>query len=397
MTNGSVNSGIRLFVFSILCWFFGVATAAETAADPGVLSYSLPSGQWRQISLPCAPAGEARLGALFGDNLPGRAGERWAVFSFDTQTNRYRQLGLDDELFIDKGYWIIQITGASLTLDYQGACAGGCSLSQASAAHLLAADLWHYDPDARGYVKLTDEGRWRPWWGYWAAALPAAHGLDPRLVVTADAPPLSDYPVTGHIDGASRNTDDPGDQRLVEQNGAAGAPLMALTTRVAERIRDSHPDATVLGEAYLWSLQPPSAIDFPDNAGVSFAPIEADWSKPLNQGPINAPLADALRGWTQRTGHIWTWLYATNFGGYLQPLPTIEPMIATLRSLSTLPEVEGVMLQDSYILLAFNNTPFRVRGFSSIARRKNAGIVGLRQVFATPLSAKRRTPWMGYS
>ena len=45
-----------------------------------------------------------------------------------------------------------------------------------------------------------------------------------------------------------------------------------------------------------------------------------------------------------------------------------------------------------HILLAFKNTPFRARGFSSRARRKNAGIVGLCQVFTTQLSTKRRAP-----
>ncbi len=44
------------------------------------------------------------------------------------------------------------------------------------------------------------------------------------------------------------------------------------------------------------------------------------------------------------------------------------------------------------IPLATKNTPFRARGFSSRARRKNAGIAALRQVFTTQLSAKRRTP-----
>ncbi|HGG58617.1 MAG TPA: ROK family protein [Gammaproteobacteria bacterium] len=46
-------------------------------------------------------------------------------------------------------------------------------------------------------------------------------------------------------------------------------------------------------------------------------------------------------------------------------------------------------IQRLYIPLAPKNTPFRARRFLSRARRKNAGIVALRQVFTTQLSTKR--------
>lgn len=155
------------------------------------------------------------------------------------------------------------------------------------------------------------------------------------------------YPKISHIDGGSRSHD-PADEALVAANGgAAGAPLMYLTGRVADALRNEFPEAVFLGEAYLWSLQPPTSITLPANAGVAFAPIEADWAQPLD-GDHNTTLFNYLQEWTNHTDHIWTWLYTTNFSGYLQPLPTIYPMIGTIRRLAGIQDVEGIFLQDSY-------------------------------------------------
>ncbi len=155
------------------------------------------------------------------------------------------------------------------------------------------------------------------------------------------------YPIIEHIDGGS-HSDDPADVALVQANGGAqGAPLMQLTSQVAERLRNVFPQAIFLGQAYLWSLQPPTQLNLAANAGVEFAPIEADWGQPLNQGG-NQQFADYLTGWTQHTDHIWTWLYSTNFMGYLQPLPNLYPMLDTIKYLASVNDVEGIFLQDSY-------------------------------------------------
>ncbi len=167
---------------------------------------------------------------------------------------------------------------------------------------------------------------------------------------------LSAYAVIQHIDGSARNGD-PADSDFATAGNAAGAPLFDLTRRVANDIAASRPNLTLLGEAYLWSLKPPGNVVLPANAGISFAPIEADWSQPLDaEGNQHLYLAgepdqsiDAyLDAWSQRTGHILTWLYATNFSGYLQPLPTIYPMIDTIRSLAARPQVEGLFIQDAF-------------------------------------------------
>ncbi len=167
---------------------------------------------------------------------------------------------------------------------------------------------------------------------------------------------LGVYALIGHIDGSARS-EDPADLDFAAKGHAAGAPLFDLTRRVADSVADVHPRVTLLGEAYLWSLRPPANVVLPDNAGVAFAPIEADWSQPLDAGTnqhlflageADQSIQDYLDGWTARSSHIFTWLYATNFSGYLQPLPTIYPMIDSIKSLARRPQVEGIFIQDAY-------------------------------------------------
>ncbi len=167
---------------------------------------------------------------------------------------------------------------------------------------------------------------------------------------------LAAYATIQHTDGSARSGD-PADIAFANTGEAAGAPLFDLTRRVADDLAASRPNVTLLGEAYLWSLKPPTNVTLPDNAGVLFAPIEADWSQPLetgsNQhlyltGEPDQSIAAYLDGWSQRSDHILTWLYSTNFAGYLQPLPTVYPMIANIQALAARPEVEGIFIQDAY-------------------------------------------------
>ncbi len=159
-----------------------------------------------------------------------------------------------------------------------------------------------------------------------------------------------------HIDGGGRSGDS-ADTDFAAAGDSPGAPLFELVRRAAEALPAQYDHLVLLGDAYLWSLRPPSNVTLPANAGVAFAPIEASWAEPLDQG-YNTDLYLAerdhqsipayLQGWAQRSQHIWTWLYSTNFAGYLQPLPTVYPMIANIQWLARQPRVEGVFLQDSY-------------------------------------------------
>ncbi len=167
---------------------------------------------------------------------------------------------------------------------------------------------------------------------------------------------LLTYLRVGHVDGSARSGD-AADTDFAAAGDSPGAPLFELTRRAAADLAARYPKLVLLGEAYLWSLRPPTNVTLPANAGVAFAPIEANWAEPLQQGRNtdlylagrdHQSIPDYLQGWARHSGHIWTWLYTTNFAGYLQPLPTVYPMIDSIQWLARQPRVEGVFLQDSY-------------------------------------------------
>lgn len=115
---------VTLFATSSLCQ---TLWAADQCVAPTV---ELPSNQWKQISIPCTPpafpnntaAGFDRTSGIFGDDIPGVFGVDWTVFYYDAVENTYKQLKLEDGTYLTpieqgKGYWIIQNTGSSVTLD----------------------------------------------------------------------------------------------------------------------------------------------------------------------------------------------------------------------------------------------------------------------------------------
>lgn len=82
----------------------------------------LIDNQWNMLSLPCLPPAEsATVGHVFGDDIDGIYGTDWIVFTYDPVTpataSQYKNPGLDGQLLPGQGFWIIQKTGSTRTLD----------------------------------------------------------------------------------------------------------------------------------------------------------------------------------------------------------------------------------------------------------------------------------------
>ncbi len=132
-------------------------------------------------------------------------------------------------------------------------------------------------------------------------------------------------------------------------DGGSSEAIVEFTRKVAQKTAQRYPNLRVMATAYLWSLEPPADIEpLPNNAGVQFAPIEMDWSKAIDSGEYNSKFYNYLKDWGKYTTHIWSWLYTTNFNGYLQPMPTIYATAQTIKAMANDPNVEGIFLQDSY-------------------------------------------------
>ena len=200
-------------------------------------TYSLPSNQWRQISLPCDPGVNDTIAAVFGDDIPGTYGTDWMLHYYDT--NGY--IGFDEAsatLSQGKAYWIIQKSGSDVILDMpenstptqvthptgclasakgcfeiplvaqsniaqwnmigypfassgslrntrvltdSGVCASGCDLNTAQSQGIVFSRLWTYNGATFTMVDTNDN--FEPWMGYWVAALHNANGLNLRLFV----------------------------------------------------------------------------------------------------------------------------------------------------------------------------------------------------------------------
>ncbi len=128
---------------------------------------------------------------------------------------------------------------------------------------------------------------------------------------------------------------------------AAGA-FIDYTRYIAAHLAPHYQNAHFLLEAYQWTRTPPANMQkLPANLSVMFSTIEADFAKPL-QSPDNHTILSDLNRWQTYSDDIIVWHYITNFGGYMQPFPTLYPIAHDIRTLAKMPHVKGIFLQGAY-------------------------------------------------
>jgi beta-glucanase (GH16 family) len=204
-----------------------------------VESYDLPSGEWRQISLPVDPGVNNTVRAIFEDDIVEgdvavTYGDDWVMYAYDSASGAYQRKELDDILMQGVGYWITQLTGHSVQLDMpedssagpdpssiplvspvadggvqwnmvghpldvsvkfsdykvvttSGVCKEeGCSPSDANQNTIFLDSIWRYR--GGGYDVISADTLVDPWDGFWCAALANSVDLTPQIVVASAKP-----------------------------------------------------------------------------------------------------------------------------------------------------------------------------------------------------------------
>jgi len=210
---------------------------------------SIPDRQWTLLSLPCQPAASTTVADLFADDIlvngaSAQYGSDWLVYTYDPEGPNgggYNNPGLNGSIQPGQGFWFIQLTGESVTLDMPAdsepvsgqqagspACQGsdgclnlslsgaesdsarwhllgnpsttsmstadlrlstrggncrsargGCTLNDAAQQGLMGDTLWGYSNG--DYVNYDAQSSIDAWLGFWFSELPGAAGASPVL------------------------------------------------------------------------------------------------------------------------------------------------------------------------------------------------------------------------
>jgi len=229
MNKSCLKPTLGLLLLSLLLFFSTPLLALE--------DYILPSGEWRQISLPLDPGNTNNtVRAIFEDDIKAVKADAvyetdWIIFAYNSATGGYDLKKLGDVLQQGVGYWITQVTESTATLtmpedsvagpnsfsipiippeegasvrwnmlghpfvepvnlsDYRiktssGSCKGqGCDLTQAKEETILHNEIWRYVGGT--YQKISGDTALSAWDGFWCVALTQSTGKNPQLFVAS--------------------------------------------------------------------------------------------------------------------------------------------------------------------------------------------------------------------
>lgn len=210
---------------------------ASIAAD-----YTLQDKRWSLLTIP-ADSSAQTVEQLFGDDLPAATyDQEWFIYRFDSAIQNYIKPTLQDTLPQGDGFWMLQSTGADVTVDLpaglpngsamvsevcasttgcfsiqlptnaasatwsllgapydspidvtqirvsssSGTCANGCDLAEAKAADLLAGDPLIYNATSENYERLSDLSVVPTWQGFWVPS--SAQSADTNLTLHLPKP-----------------------------------------------------------------------------------------------------------------------------------------------------------------------------------------------------------------
>lgn len=106
------------------------------------------------------------------------------------------------------------------------------------------------------------------------------------------------------------------------------ASMINFVNRVADKVRETYPEARFETLAYQDSLVPPTGLEIKDGITVRMCPVNGceihDFDDPACKK--NSAFNKAMDGWAKLTDNIYMWNYSTNFQYYYALLPNITTL-----------------------------------------------------------------------
>ena len=118
---------------------------------------------------------------------------------------------------------------------------------------------------------------------------------------------------------------------LTEYEGTRAAQVLHLANRVADNIKDDHPDVMIDTLAYSPTAPAPRFARPRDNVMVRFCPAQACRAHPLAVDCGDSwQLANLMGAWAEKCPQMYVYDYVVNFANILRPFPnfhTLQPNI----------------------------------------------------------------------
>ena len=130
-----------------------------------------------------------------------------------------------------------------------------------------------------------------------------------------------------------------------EESNAAG-PL-SLVNKIAEAVREKHPDVIVTTLAYHDTVKPPQTMKPGPNVAIRLCTDSCMWPHPFRPAVETESFRQALEGWAAIHDKIHIWDYSVGFGDYMRPWPSFHAIAENLRSYAA-SNVTAVMVQGAY-------------------------------------------------
>lgn len=109
--------------------------------------------------------------------------------------------------------------------------------------------------------------------------------------------------------------------------------MLTFVNRLADEIKEEHPEVRLLTFAYQYTRKPPVTIRPRDNVIIWLCSIECCYSHTLNDQSCerNTAFFADFRAWASISKNVFIWDYTTNYSRYCSPFPNFFTLLPNAR------------------------------------------------------------------